>query len=225
MSQSQKPAYQTPKMAPPFQPDGDWNKPQWQRVLPGELKNFMGERPRHFPKTQFKIGYDDESIYVIFRVEDRYVRAAVKQAFQGDVYRDSCVEFFFTPNSTPDTGYFNLEMNCGGALLLHWQTKPRQGREISTADCARIAVFHSMPRIVTPEIAEPTTWTVEYRLPISILKNYAQVTTPAPGASWFANFYKCADDTSHPHWLTWAPVELPEPDFHQPDWFGILEFT
>lgn len=32
------------------------------------------------------------------------------------------------------------------------------------------------------------------------------------------------DNTSHPHWLTWAPVHSPRPDFHTPRSFGTLEF-
>jgi len=57
-----------------------------------------------------------------------------------------------------------------------------------------------------------------------LLKRYCPVITPSPQAEWRVNFYKCADDTSHPHWLTWSPVDLPEPNFHHPQSFGILQF-
>ena len=59
---------------------------------------------------------------------------------------------------------------------------------------------------------------------VDILEKYAQVTHPQPGGIWRANFYKCADKTSHPHWLTWSVVDKPRPDFHVPQFFGILEF-
>ena len=45
------------------------------------------------------------------------------------------------------------------------------------------------------------------------------------GQTWRANFYKCADASVFPHWLTWSRVGLPEPDFHQPAFFGTLEFA
>jgi len=51
------------------------------------------------------------------------------------------------------------------------------------------------------------------------------VANPAPGVAWRANLNKCADGMSHPHWLTWAPVGVPRPDLHRPEFFGILEFT
>ena len=37
-----------------------------------------------------------------------------------------------------------------------------------------------------------------------------------------ANFYKCADLTSTPHFLSWAPIDTPEPDFHRPEFFAPI---
>lgn len=42
------------------------------------------------------------------------------------------------------------------------------------------------------------------------------------GRIWTANFQKCADETSHPHWVSWMP--LPELNFHLPDFFGEIVF-
>ncbi len=81
-----------------------------------------------------------------------------------------------------------------------------------------------MPRIVDPEIEAPVTWTVAYRIPLALLEKYCRVISPAPEAAWRVNFYKCGDNTSHPHWLTWAPVDYPKPNFHRPQSFGTLQF-
>ena len=218
-------AYQVKRTAEPIVIDGNWDKGVWQAVEPIELTHFMGDRPRHFPETRAKLLYDEGSIYVIFRVEDRYVRT-VAEKHQDPVCRDSCVEFFFVPGTDPGAGYFNLEMNCGGTMLFHFQIVPRQDSvPVKAADLERIEVAHSMPKIVDPEIAEPTVWTVEYRLPTDVLDKYCpSATKPAPGVTWRGNLYKCADDSSHPHWLTWSLVEHPHPDFHRPEFFGTLEF-
>jgi hypothetical protein len=184
----------------------------------------MGSQPVHFPKTEVKIAYDEMAIHLMFRVEDRFVRAVAPED-QGNVWEDSCVEFFFTPDSDLSTGYFNLEINCGGTLLFHFQ--PGAGRDkivIPRRECAGIWREHSLPSIVDPEIQEPVTWTVAYGLPLALLKKYCRAVMPAPGVVWRANFYKCADRTSHPHWLTWSPVDFPKPNFHLPRSFGILEF-
>jgi len=204
--------------------DANWDKPQWRNVEAVEIRNYMGDKPEHRPRTQAKALYDDKYIYVIFRVEDRYVRA-VAQERQGPVWKDSCVEFFFTPGEDVSPGYFNLEVNCGGTALLHFQKAPKKDvRTIDAADLQRIEIAHSLPKIVEPEITRPTTWTIEYRIPLAILETYCKVERPRPGVVWRANFYKCGDETSHPHWLTWSVVGNRTPDFHLPQFFGILEF-
>ena len=37
-----------------------------------------------------------------------------------------------------------------------------------------------------------------------------------------ANFYKCGDLLQTPHFLSWNPIDLPKPDFHCPQFFGLL---
>jgi len=205
--------------------DGNWNKSAWKDVEPLELTYYMGERPEHLPKTQAKLVYDDDAVYVIFRVEDQYIRA-VAQKHQDMVCRDSCAEFFFTPGTDVAKGYYNLEMNCGGIMLMYFQVVPRQPRtKLTPEDFEQIQVAHSMPTQVDPEITEPTVWTVEYRIPNTLISKYANdPVLPAPGVTWRANFFKCGDQTSKPHWLTWSYVDRPKPDFHVPECFGTLTF-
>jgi hypothetical protein len=201
-----------------------WDQGQWAKTERLQLANFMGSRPDHFPATQVKLLHDDENIYVCFRVEDRYVRA-VAEEYHDSVCQDSCAEFFFTCGTDLTEGYFNLELNCGGTLLFYHQTaRGKNERQVTIEDCKRIRILPSLPKRVDPEIAEPTVWTVKYALPVDILKKYAPLERPGPGVTWKANFYKCADKTSHPHWLTWNPVDNPSPDFHLPQYFGTLVF-
>lgn len=201
-----------------------WDDAGWREIPPQPLLHHMGRKPDHFPRTQVKVAYDDKAVWVMFRVDDRHVRA-VAGKHQESVCGDSCVEFFFTPGSDPASGYFNLEMNCGGIMLFHYHPAGDERRcEIPADDCEKIPLAHSLPRRVDPEISGPVTWTVAYALPVSLLRDYGPVLTPSPGAVWRANFYKCADNTSHPHWLTWSPIDHPKPNFHLPHAFGRLVF-
>jgi len=204
--------------------DGNWEKVQWKKIEFIKLENYMGPLPDPFPKTQVKLCYDDNYLYVIFRVEDRYVRAVAKET-NGRVWEDSCVEFFFTPGPDINQGYFNIEINCKGTLLFqyHKRNRTKEGF-VDLPDCNQLEIAHSLKKNVEEEIQEPVTWTLEYRLPFHILEKYMKVEKPGSGIIWRANFYKCADKTSHPHWLTWAPVDYPKPNFHLPQFFGFLEF-
>ncbi|NND34629.1 MAG: carbohydrate-binding family 9-like protein [Saprospiraceae bacterium] len=216
--------YQLQKVNKSIPIDAKWNKAPWNSIKSLQIKNYMGDKPKHIPAVEAKLAYDDEAIYVIFRVADRYVRA-VRTNNQEGVFKDSCVEFFFSPEEHSDNGYFNLEMNCGGTMLFHHQVKPRtDSKHISDEDIDKIQVAHSLPKTVDPEITAPTVWTVEYRIPFEILTKYHDLEAPTAGTVWRGNLYKCADETSHPHWLTWAPIDFPRPNFHLPEFFGTLIF-
>ena len=197
----------------------------WQTAQVAELRHHMGQRPDHFPHVEARLLYDPAALYVWFQIDDAYVRAVAPE-HQAAVYKDSCVEFFFTPSEDVSSGYFNLEMNCGGTMLFHIQRVPRQGQLIGADHVNAVDVAHTLPRIVEPELVGPVRWSVQYRLPFDILGHYhPAVVAPHSGVHWRANFYKCADACSHPHWLTWAPVNHPKPDFHRPDSFGLLVFA
>jgi hypothetical protein len=217
--------YTISRLKYPFQPDARWEKKSWAEINALNLTHYMGNRPDHFPSVAVKLTYDDDHLYVIFRVVDRFV-CARKANYQDRVCEDSCVEFFFTPGENRSLGYFNLEVNPGGTAYFHHQTaRGISDQPVSIKDFNQVKIAHTAPVIIDPEISESTIWVVEYALPFAILGNYTPVTRPAPGVLWHANFYKCADASSHPHWLTWAKVDLPEPDFHHPEFFSRLIFA
>ena len=203
---------------------GDWDGPAWGQADVLELASFRPEGSAHRPVTSAKLLYDDAGAFGIFRVEDRYVRC-VHTGYNDPVYKDSCVEFFVRPKE--DRGYFNFEFNCGGAFLCSYITDParvpggfKEFVLIPEEDGKRIDVYHSMPRVIEPEVAEPTVWLLEFFIPFSLLEKY---TGPIDtGREWRANFYKCGDETSHPHWASWSPVD--ELNFHLPRCFGTLGF-
>jgi hypothetical protein len=204
--------------------DGKWDKPAWKKIKSIKIENRMGAEPRFRPLTEAKVAYDDTNVYVIFRVHDRFVKSTVT-AYNGHVSGDSCVEFFFSPNSAEPGHYFNLEVNAGGTPLIFFITKPRkQFTKLSGELIDQVEIAHSLPEVVNPEIVEEFIWTIECRIPLEILKQFTNVTMPRHGASWRANFYKTASDTSNPHYYTWSPVSNPEPDFHLPEHFGTLIF-
>lgn len=202
--------------------DSDWSKPCWKEIEPLPVKNFMGSEPEHRPNVLAKIAYDKEAVYVIFRVEDRYVRC-VRTNYQDPVCKDSAVEFFFSPSNDVSKGYFNLEINCGGTALFKFRSLEKGTVLIPEQEFMKIEIAHSLPRIIFPEIKNEIIWTIEMRIPVDILKKYYTVTSPAPGVKWRANLYKIADESSHPHYLTWSRVNFPEPNFHLPEFFGTLK--
>ena len=223
-SMKQESLYKVVKLQEPVSLDGNWDNPQWKLAEALELKHFMGNAPKFHPKVKVKVMYDPENIYVIFQVKDQYVRC-VATVINGNVWEDSCAEFFFSPDSASPMKYFNLEINCGGTALMYYNTIPQKDfRILDPEDIKQIQIAHSLPHLIPDEIKTTVTWTIEYKIPLTLLEKYGKVTRPAPGVIWKANFYKIADKTSNPHYQTWSLVDQAEPDFHLPAFFGRLIF-
>jgi hypothetical protein len=207
---------------------GNWSAGVWAGVRPLDVDQFHAAGSQHRPVTQAKLLFDDEHLYVFFRVQDRYVRAVAEQ-FQGRVCADSCVEAFLQPRE--GRGYFNFEMNCGGTLLLYHIRDPRRTPEgfadstpVSSKHAAGMRIYHSMPARIDPEIGEPVEWRLEYGIPLSLFEPYIGEAPRPAGGLWRGNFYKCGDETSHPHWASWSPIGE-QLNFHCPEHFGVLEFA
>lgn len=212
--------YQVYRLKEPINIDGIWNKPQWHNIKAVDIENYMGDMPKFRPSTQAKLMYNDENLYLIFRVHDRYVRCVTKN-YNGPVFEDACVEFFFSPDIKFPNEYFDLEINCGGIPLFCYAPITKM---FTVEDIKKIEIAHSLPQKVDPEISGPITWTIECKIPLIILEKYSNIIHPNAGVSWKANFFKTASKGSNPHYLTWAVVKSDKPNFHLPQFFGTLEF-
>jgi hypothetical protein len=206
--------------------DGPWDKASWKDIPALEVSCYGQESSAHRPQTQCKLLYDRDFIYGIFRVNDRHVRC-VHTGFQSEVYKDSCVEFFVQPDAAG--GYFNFEFNCGGALLASCVTDPtrvagtvKEFIPLTPENDLQIKRCHSLPPIVEPEITGPTIWFLGFSIPFAMLGKYTAIPAETGGQVWRANFYKCGNETSHPHWGSWSPIR--ELNFHRPVDFGEIQF-
>lgn len=214
------PAGQLPEM------QGLWDGEAWRNVPALAIGNFRPEGSVHRPQALCKLLYDRKKLYGIYRVDDQYVRC-VNTGFQAAVYKDSCVELFLQPQAAG--GYFNFEFNCGGAMLASYVTDPARisGRvkeyaPLTAADDHLIPRYHSLPEVVDPEITGKQTWFLEFAIPFAVLEKYTGQSGNISGQTWRSNFYKCGDETSHPHWGSWSPVK--EQNFHLPECFGRIRF-
>jgi hypothetical protein len=208
--------------------DAPWESGLWQQAEEARIDRFHAASSSHRPVARARLLYDAANLYLRYRVDDCYVVARHAQ-FQDPVWRDSCVEFFVQPK--PSRGYFNFEINCGGTLLAYYiedPTRTPQGfarfTRLAGEHCDRIRIAHSLPSIVMPELEGPIVWHIACRIPLAVLECYAGPLYPLAGQAWRGNFYKCADDSSHPHWASWAPIGE-ELNFHQPECFAPLRFV
>jgi hypothetical protein len=205
----------------------EWESPAWRDAGTLRVNHFHQKSSSHRPKVEARAIYDEKRIHVLFGVEDRYVRSLCTK-YQGSVCRDSCVEFFVQP--VAGKGYFNYEVNAGGTLHLsyvedHRRTSRGFGKcTLLPPELGKLVdIRTTLPPRVDPEITEPLTWLARISIPFAVMEPYVGTLQPAKGDVWRANFYKCADETSHPHWASWAPIDE-QLNFHLPGRFAPIEF-
>ena len=161
------------------------------------------------PEARAYAAWDDLDLAVLLCAREPEISARVR-AFDGEVYRDSCLECFLKPFED-DERYLNIEVNAAGAALI--------GLGVGREDRRRWTICPPGMDIRASR-HEGGWWAVAYRVPDALIRE-AFGRSLAPGQAMRGNFY-CCDETLHPHFGTWNPVEAPGPDFHRPECFGLL---
>lgn len=178
--------------------------------------NWPAEYP-YCPETRVEVENTHEWLRLIYHVKGRQLRA-VTTADQGPVWEDSCVEFFCQVPG--EKHYMNFETNCIGAMV----ASRRLGRSedvqlLPPEEMAMIERKCSLPRRPIEEQDGVFEWSVSIRIPLSLI--FRDITPVFPQLLR-VNFYKCADKTKLPHYVSWSPICLPSPDFHCPAFFGEI---
>jgi len=192
------------------------------------VNEFHSTPASHRPDTRAKIVYDDAGIYVIFRCEDRFVRCT-RTEHQSITSRDSCVEAYLQPKR--DYGYLNFEINCCGAMLSYYITDHARvepgifaGKRFVPRELVqKVRIGSSLKQAIAVEVAEPLTWTIEYFVPNEVFERFVGKLERPQERRWSGNFFKCADESSHPHWASWNPIG-DELNFHDPAYFAPIRF-
>ena len=171
------------------------------------------------PIVQFSIAYDDHAIHLHYMVHEPTIRAKATEN-NGKVWEDSCVEFFVMPEN--DGIFYNFEFNCIGTKLLAVGNS-RHNRTFATAEILdKITVKSSLNNAPFDEIKGGFNWELIIKIPIDCF--FKHDIKSLKNKTFRANFYKCGDALSTPHFLSWTKIETPEPDFHTPAYFGEICF-
>ena len=177
--------------------------------------NWKKEFPKSLPVT-VRVAHDGEKIYLHYEVTGEEIRAVNTGDF-GSVWEDSCVEFFMQREG--ETVYRNFECNVLGALLAA-KHETRQIAEKLTEHMPSITRFSTI-RHRYENGKQVSDWTMYLVIPRQAMGFRAD--EELSGKKIRANFYKCGDKTPETHFISWSPIDLPSPDFHVPQFFGLLD--
>lgn len=169
------------------------------------------------PDASFAIARGKERLYIHFMAAGEDLRAVNTEPLS-PVAQDSCVEFFMQVPGDPE--YWNFEFNCIGTVnASHRVTRPEAVRltEQEIATIGRVGSCGTAPFAERPGFHR---WTLTVSLPLRLVRLDADHLPPCI----MANVYKCADKTAHPHLLSWAPIAVERPNFHEPAHFAPMFF-
>lgn len=200
--------------------------PLWNSVPSLDVSLFHAQSSAHRPVVRAQLAHSGDHVHLRFVVHDRFVLSR-NITPNGPTHLDSCVEFFVEP--LPGRGYFNIEICAGGAVHCSHitdSTRTPSGfasfQLLDPSELASMRIATTLPPTVDPEITAPLDWAAVAHIPIALFaKRLGGAAPPVPGV-WRANFYKCADRSSHPHWASWAPINE-QLSFHAPERFGCLQ--
>jgi hypothetical protein len=171
----------------------------------------------YLPVVAVDVARSDLSLYIRFFVKGNSLKAVYLDD-GSPVHEDSCVEFFM--KKTDEDSYMNFEFNCIGTCDASRRTSRDKKASLSKKEYSQIRRYSSLERKEIREKKGVHWWELAVAIPLRLMGL-------DPGdlpEKILGNFYKCADETDSPHYVSWNPVDTPAPDFHRPDFFGKLFF-
>ena len=165
----------------------------------------------HHPDVTVYSGHCDLRIWLHFVVKNDFVRAFCRND-QEPVWQDSCVEFFVQHGDE----YRNFEFNSLGVCLSATGQDRHARTPLEEANLKQILRWPSVTIDSLPQSNQLSDWSLTVAIPLRLIGLKTENV-------FKANFYKCGDETTIPHYLSWAAIQTPAPDFHRPEFFSLLE--
>jgi len=160
-----------------------------------------------------QLRWDADALYVHLRAVEKEIRAVGKAPLDAPC-EDSCLEFFFSPDAD-DARYINIEFNPNKCVYL--------GVGSSVNDLVRMIPEEGIESIFEPKVNfTEDGWEIFYRIPLRFIRQFFPAAKLEAGVCLRANFYKCADLTDPPHYLSWSPIVGEPFTFHKQHCFGTI---
>lgn len=170
------------------------------------------------PEVDLFIAYTESEILLKYCVAEKHILARYTY-FNSPVYKDSCVEFFI---SSGNGFYYNFEFNCIGTPYVGYGAQ-REGRTLVEEEIvSKIRTRSTLGKKKIDIRQVSGCWELTIAIPFSLFKE-AEYKNPHHH-TFKANFYKCGEDLTVPHYLSWNRIGVKNPDFHRPEFFGEINF-
>lgn len=173
------------------------------------------------PETYACLAWDGDNLHLYMRSYEDSPRDET-DCDNGDIYMDSCMEFFINPvpDKTPDF-FINMEVN------------PRRYVYLASGDPYNRVLLKSdkfnrfgLEILDKGDWNDKVYWDLTASIPLAFFKEQFPEFDLEPGMKLRGNFFKCGDGTPIPHFGCWSEITNPDPEpfFYRPECFGELFF-
>ena len=214
------PTYKAPKKSGDIQIDGALEDEGWKNVpsTGAFLRTSDGGQPRF--RTDAKLVWDDEFLYVAFNAEDEDVWAKAEKK-DDPIYQEEVVEIFLDADGDGKT-YDELELSPRNVQFDAYFPARRQGMDLAW-DSGMVSAVKVAGTLNDPSDKDRG-WTAEMKIPV---KNLAAVPRwpPQPSDKWRFNLYRLEwwGERKNNEGSAFSPPLVG--DFHHLPRFGYLEFS
>jgi hypothetical protein len=202
--------------------------PELNGVKPADAANIMETRAQRIsvdtinweeypykPIVAVDAARSSDKLFLRYFVKGNSIKAIYKED-DSPVHTDSCVEFFV---KKPESDYyFNFEFNCIGTCDCARRKSRKDKVSLTSEEYASIERYSTLGDAPFEEKKGIHAWELIVAIPFETI----DIDPNNLPEKLLGNFYKCADDTENPHFVSWNPIETSQPDFHRPEFFGEI---
>ena len=180
---------------------------EWETANVAQIDKINWKEYDYCQNTTAKMLYNEKVICVQMEKDEEDIVARCRTQ-NGGVCQDSCMELFLRANEN-DERYINIEFNAFHTINLGF----RYDRQRRVSPDVKNAYFNPKSHI------DESKWILQYFIPFEFIDGLYGGHTK----KMYGNIYKCGEDVARKHFVTYAPIDTPPPDFHRPEYFAEFE--
>ncbi|HEX2920527.1 MAG TPA: carbohydrate-binding family 9-like protein [Bacteroidales bacterium] len=225
------PVYKVAKASEPVTIDGNMDEEIWKKAEVQSFNYFYrADKPSENQNSKFRMLWDDQNIYLFYQFEDTSLTAR-ENNFDGRPYLDDCAEFFCVPIPDSVSLHFGFEINIVKAkydYVMIWEYYNKKNVFIRDYNPEyKLEVTYN--GTINNDKDKDKMWQMEIAIPFAALTNFHMMLgRPKVGVKWAFQAVRqdrnFVDDRFRST-STLYPVYDIKLDVHQPNRFGIMEFS
>lgn len=226
----EQPVYMVARAKAPITVDGKMDEQTWKDAEVQSLNYFYrGDKPVDKQKSTFRMLWDDQNLYLFYECQDSSLTAR-ETNFDGRPYLDDCAEFFCLPVPDSLNMHFGFEVNITKAAydyVVLWEFYNKRSVFVKGYN-PQYKVEATCDGTINNDKDVDKKWCMEFAIPLDAFSGFPTANKAKAGVRWAFQAVRqdrnLVDDRFRST-STLYPIYDIKKDVHQPNRFGLMEFT